>query len=491
MINSFNIPRITTLQWIAQRHILFLALGGLSVAIYLVGWVLPYNIFTLGFEPLIDINKLTRHQPLSQATFVSTYTALFALYYLAWRVCRGRASRSMWIAVIGVIVVINFLMLFLFPIGAADIFDNIIRGRMAIYHGLNPFYDVPHAIQSDPFYPYVAWAYYPSAYGALWELLASGLAWMAGDNFLVTFFVFKLLNLAFYFSSILAIAAILNHLAPNRALQGVCFFALNPLVIYEIAGNGHNDIVMAFFILLAIYCLARRRFTLSLLALTAGATIKFIPALLLPIFLAVILRSLPTRKERWLFLIRSLFICATAVIVLYAPFWRGGDVLGIYRRSGLFTASLPSLAQAQLEIALGKYWSQQAISWAALAVTLTVVLMQTREAWRAASPEATIRSSTFVLLFFLIFSCLWFQQWYVIWTLALAALLPEGVMGRIAALITYTAPWKMIAFDFFLESSNVFLPRLWRELWLSISTFGVAWFYVLYIVWRRWKEAHA
>jgi len=483
VINTFNTPRIAFLQLTARRHVLLLALGGLSASFYLFGLLLPYNIFALKAEPLLDISKLTRHQPVTQAAFVFTFVALFALYYLAWRLCRGRQSRMMWIALLTVVVVINLAMLFLYPIGAADIFDNIIRGRMTIYHALNPFYDAPDAIRSDPFYPYVAWNYYPSAYGALWELLASALTFLAGNNFFANFFAFKILNLIFYFLSIVIIIAILKRLAPHRALQSVCLFALNPLMIYEIAGNGHNDIVMAFFVLLAIHGLVRRRFTLSLLALTAGAMIKFIPVLLTPIFLVVARRLLPTRKERFVFLIRTALVCLTFVIALYAPFWRGGDVLGVGRRSTLFTASLPALAQVQLEKILGEASSQQAVIWIALALTMMVILIQTFQAWQAASPESVIRSSTFILLFYLIFTCLWFQQWYVIWALALAALLPEGVLGRIAALLTYTAPWKMIAFDFFINIDSL-PPRIWRETWLGLSTFGVAWLYVTYVALR-------
>jgi hypothetical protein len=180
----------------------------------------------------------------------------------------------------------------------------------------------------------------------------------------------------------------------------------------------------------------------------------------------------------------SLIVCAMLVIVLYAPFWRGGDVLGVGRRSTLFTASLPAVTQVQLEKFLGEQSSQQVVIWTALALTITVVLIQTFRAWQAASPESVIRSSTFVLLFYLIFTCLWFQQWYVVWTLALAALLPEGVMGRIAALLTYTAPWKMIAFDFFINVESL-PPRVWRETWLGLSTFGMAWLYVVYVVSRK------
>ncbi len=428
-------------------------------------------------KPLLDVAKLTRGQPAAQASFVLTFTALSGLYYLAWQMCRGLQSRAMWFALLASLFVINLSMLWLYPIDAADIFDNIARGRITAVYGGNPFYAVPQDFPRDVFRPYVAWQSATSAYGPGWELLAAGTSRLAGDDKLANVLGYKLLGLLFYGGCVVLIAGILQRRAPERSLQGVCLFAWNPLVIYETAGNGHNDIVLAFFILLAMYALVNRRFTWAALALTVGALVKFASILLLPIVLVAGLHMLATRQARWRFVTATLLVCMGLVVLGYAPFWRGGDPLSITRRETLFTASLPALIQAQLEKPLGTNVSQLLVARVALLLTGWAVVAQSWRTWRATDWLAPVRASAHILLFYLLFTCLWFQAWYVLWPLALAAVLPEGALGRTIVLLSYSAVWKTIIFDFFLYRGGPLPPRVWRETTLGLVTLGLVWLY--------------
>ncbi len=479
----------------------------LSLLTYFIGLLLPYNLFTLGLEPLLNIAKLTRGDPIAQARFVITFAALSGLYYLAWRLCRGRQARAMWIALIAGVFVINLSVLWLYPIGAADIFDNIIRGRITAHYGGNPFYDIPKQFGHDPFLDYAAWRKSTSAYGPLWELIAAATSRIVGDGMLANVLGFKLTGLIFYFGCIALIAAILNPHAPERALQGACLFALNPLVIYETAGNGHNDIAMAFFVLLGMYALARSWFTLAAVAVTAGALVKFIPILILPVVIVAGLRSRSGWKVRAQFLFAATIACAALVGIAYAPFWKGGDPLALKRREGLFTTSLPAMAQAQLEGAIGVDESRRVVRQVALGLIALVVAAAIWRTWVEThtpdpSPDHSVdrrgeqwlvptRASTFVPVFYLLFTCLWFQSWYTIWPLALAALLPEGETGRIAVLLSYSALWKTIIFDFFLYTGGPLPPRTWRETVLGPATLGVTWLYGFYLAVRRARIARS
>ncbi|MBI3360528.1 MAG: DUF2029 domain-containing protein, partial [Chloroflexi bacterium] len=362
----------------SRRTILLFALGLASLFVYWLGLILPYNVFSLQLKPLLSVAQLTRNNPTAQAAFVVTFAALSGLYYLTWRLCRGPQPSAMWIALLAPLVVVNLSLLWLYPIDAADIFDNILRGRITAQYGGNPFYQAPNDAPSDPFLTYTAWRRSTSAYGPLWELLAAGTSRMAGDDKLANVIAFKSLGLLFYFGSLALIAGLLRRHTPERALQGVCLFAWNPLVLYETAGNGHNDVVMVFCILSGLYLLSRERHIPAALALTAGATIKFIPILLLPIALATGLRAQRTTRGRIIFGLAALMACAALIVLLYAPFWRGGDPIGLDRRSGMFTASLPAILQARLELSLGAEASQRIVSRAALVTTLLAVALQTR-----------------------------------------------------------------------------------------------------------------
>lgn len=475
-----------------------LSLGLLSVLVYGLCLVWPYNLLALKIAPLLHIGKLTRGQPLAQADYVLAFAAASGLYYLMWRLCRGSQPRSVWLALVGIIVALNVLMLWLYPIGAADVFDNILRGRIMAVHSGNPFAQTPTDFKTDMFFSYSAWRNATSAYGPLWEMMAAGVAGLAGANKLGNVLAFKLVGLLFYGGCVWLIVLLLKKLAPERAAQGVVLFALNPLVIYETAGNGHNDIVMAFFVLGAVWAVVQRRFTLAALALTAGALVKFIPILLVPLVLAAGVQNLLTWRARGKFVALTLLACAALVIAAYVPFWRADtDLLGIQRRAALFTTSLPALAQVHLETWLGVTASQQFVGRAALVVTGVLVLVFTFLGIRLflfergdrgeGLPQHFIKAAAQIITYYLLFTCLWFQPWYTVWPLALAALLPEGAFSRLIVLLSYSALWKSIIFDFVLYTGGPLPPRLWRETCLPLVTLGLPWLYVLYLRLRNPK----
>jgi len=487
-IGDFRQRRLTALP--QQTRVA--ALGGVglvSLAVYLWGLVRPFNLFTLGLRPALTVHKLTVNDPLAQTGFIITMALLAGLYYLAWRLCRGQRSRAMWTTLLSTVLLVNLALLALYPIDAADVFDNIMRGRITVVYGGNPFYDTPAQYQQDPFYRYAAWHQVPSAYGPFWELLAAGASRLAGDGIMANVLAFKSLGLLFYLGCIGLISAMLRRFAPKRALQGVCLFALNPLVIYETAANAHNDIVMVFFILLGIYALSRKRFSLAALAFTAGALVKFIPILLLPLAGAAALRALSGWKRRARFAIVTALACGLLVAVAYAPFWRGGDPLSVERRRKLFSTSLPAVIQVQLAETVGTEESQSLVSRGALALTGLAVLIAVRRTWMEKDWLSPARAANLILLFYLLFTCLWFQPWYVLWPLALAAILPEGELSRTAVLLSYAALWKVIIFEFFLYKSDPLPPRQWRETILGPATLGIVWLYVFYAIPARWRRA--
>lgn len=453
--------------------------GLMSWLVYAWGLVRPFNLFTLGLKPDLTIPKLTLGEPLTRAGFVLTIALLAGLYYLAWRLCRGQQRRAFWVALLSSALLINLTLLWLYPIGAADVFDNIMRGRITAEYGGNPFYEPPNRYPDDPFYDYAAWPKSTSAYGPLWEGLAAVSSRLAGNGLLANVLAFKLAGLLFYGGCIFLIVAILRRHAPERALQGVCLFALNPLVIYETAGNAHNDIALAFFVLVGAYGLVNGRYTWAALAFTAAALIKFIPILLVPIAMVAGLRSLFGWKPRLQFLFVTGLACALLLVLAYAPIWRGGDPLSLERRSKLYTTSLPAVAYAQLQQSWDKETSQQTVARVAFVLTGVAVLAAMWRTWVEKDWLSPIRASHFVLLFYLLFTCLWFQSWYVVWPLVLAAVLPEGEAGRTAVLLSYAALWKFILLDFFIA-----VPRLppfsQREPLLALTTLGLVWLYALY-----------
>jgi hypothetical protein len=485
----------------------FIILSFFSLLVYWIGLIRPYDLLTNYQEPLLNIGNLTLHQPLATLRLGMTFAAQFTLYYLMWRLSRYASlqKRAMFTVLWATVIVLNLAMLWMYPIGAADIFDNIMRGRITAQYGGNPFYETPSVYSQDPFYAYAGWKKFTTAYGPLWELLAALSSRIAGAGILTNILAFKLLGLIAYLGCIKLIGLILEKYAPERTLQGLCLFALNPLVIYETAGNGHNDIVVTFFVLLALVTLLKERFTLSAVSLIAGGLVKFIPIMLLPVGFVIGLQAQGTKRQRWRFAITTAAACATLIAILNGPFWQGGDPFNLTRRSSLLTTSLPAFIHAQLLPSLGEAQSASIVASAALILTAVVAGLLTWHTWREyrkgrfnPSRSDASRTSTWQLpvriwgwqlMFYLLFTCLWFQPWYVIWPLSLAAILPEGALARLIVMLSGVASYKTILFNLLLPLDGSLPPKSWRESILGPAILGIGWAYVTYLGARQlWQS---
>ena len=390
-----------------------------------------------------------------------------------------RAGVLAWLIVASGSVAYAFLLLGMYPFDAADIFDNIIHGRILGVYGGNPFVQAPAAFPQDPFTRYIAWNHSVSAYGPGWELLAGLTARLAGNGVLANVIMFKLLGGVFLAGSIVLVAVILRRKAPQRALAGVLLLAWNPVVLYETVGNGHNDIAMVFWVLLAVWALSQRRFTLAILALVTGALFKFIPLLMLPAAGLIALRDLPGWRARG----RYLVVTGAAVLVLvwlvYWPFWQGSRILTIDRRMQLYTASVPAMVDELLRTVLPAQAVDYWVALVAAMVTAVYACWEGLHAWRNRSwlsfPTATYR----IMMFYLLLTCLWFQQWYALWPLGIAALLPPGHAARLAALFGYTALSKQLVLEPLWLWIRPLPPKAWREVRLGPAVMTIPWLYVL------------
>ena len=124
-------------------------------------------------------------------------------------------------------------------------------------YGLNPLATAPAQFPgNDPWVGLAAeWADVPSPYGPVWQVLSLGAYYLGGGDFLRHVFALKLIMIGAYLGSATLIYLILKQRQPRWAVAGTIAFAWNPLVLLAVAQNGHNDIVMIFFLLAAVWAL--------------------------------------------------------------------------------------------------------------------------------------------------------------------------------------------------------------------------------------------
>ncbi|RLC61909.1 MAG: hypothetical protein DRI80_07625 [Chloroflexota bacterium] len=425
-----------------------IGLGVLSAVVY--AWAFPYRfpLVHLYDIPFIDLGKLTKHTHAGALNFALSVLVLFLLYYAAYKLIRGQTSRRWGMTMLAFAVGFFVILILTYPIGAGDVFDYMLGGRILAYYRVNPY---THAgadfLPGDPFAPYAPYYRHPSYYGPLWTLLAAGINLLAGTgNLLANLWAFKALALIFYLADVGLIYLIVRELHPGRALDAAFLFAWNPLVLFETAVNAHNDVVMMAFVLLGVYLFQRRHYHGMIATVVASALIKAASAFLIPVFVLAALWALPNWRRRITFLITGGLVAVGVTVLLYLPFWEGRQIITVGRRLGMFTSSFPTLLMLLLRFRLPQESAKL------IASSLATVVFATFYAWQMwklrGSVESLIRTSYALTLFFLLFICLWFQPWYIIWVIALAALLSQPDAICQSALFTYSGTWAYVVYHF-------------------------------------------
>jgi hypothetical protein len=461
----------------------------LSAAIYWFDLTQTAYLPELYREPLIDLNRLAGGVPERLRPLILAFVTLFALYLLGWKAAQRISTRSAWLIVIGGVVLFAVILLFMYPYDAADIFDNILHGRIiSVYHA-NPFRDIPAQFAADPFYPYIGWRKSISAYGPGWEMLAGLSARLAGDGLIENVFVFKAVLVAFLAGCSGLIVLILRRIAPERALAGLVLFAWNPVVVYETIGQGHNDVAMLFWMLLAIWLLLKKRYTLTILALLIGALFKFIPLLFIPAAAAIALRNLGTSRARLRWLFVTTIVSVALVGLAYAPFWNGLATLSITRRTQQFTSSLPTVIYTLLQFNFDRVEAATWVSLIALTLTGLCALWAAWRAWRDRSELSLIRSMYYLIMFYLLLAVPWFHPWYAVWAIGLAALLPVGHAVRLAILFSFAVLSKLLIFaPYILWIARPPEVARFNEVLLGPSILALPWLYALYALVDTWRK---
>lgn len=455
-----------------------------SCLIYWLAFVNPANLFKLYLVPHLDGAYLRPGQVDTLVMLVLSFAGLAVLYLAGWWLARQATGKMAWGILIAGTFAFSAILLAMAPFDADDIYDNISHARtLAIYHG-NPFIQVPNDYPSDPFTPFVAWAASPSAYGPLWELLASRVAFIAGDGIVQNVFAFKILPGMFLLGSIAIVAALLRQKAPKYALSGTLLLAWNPVVLYETWGNGHNDMAMVFWILAAIWAITNRAFTLSILALITGALIKYIPLLLLPAAGLIALREIEGKWPRVRFLILTGILALVMVGLAYAPFWDGLKTLTLNRREHMFTATVPAILFYASKFRIGDNQAALIISRGAFVLTALFSLWQGYQAMRNRVWDSFARAASLTLAFYLLVTCLWFQNWYTLWLIGLAPLVYNRYARSLAILFGFTALTKTLVIGPYLFWPVKRLPQPWFEFWLTVGVLGIPWLYALLALWR-------
>ncbi|HEY1292386.1 MAG TPA: hypothetical protein VGJ60_04765 [Chloroflexota bacterium] len=399
----------------------FVAVAVATALVYAlwVVWVplLPGNLYV----PLLDLGKITGYTWVSAALYLGIVLVLFALYGLGYRAIRASHSRvkTAWIFITGVVVCAELV--WAYPATAVDVFGYIAGGQLLALHQVNPFVVAPNAYPRDPILSFLAFPDEPSQYGPAWVLLSGGIAALSGSDLLAEMLLYKVLAAAAHVGSAAVIYAIAKRLtdSPVSARASAYLFLMNPLLLWEMVGNAHNDGLMMLFGLCGVWLFVVGHDLFALMGIAAGALIKVPIALIGPvIFVGVLRRS-------WARAIEGTLLGLALVFVVYRPFWVGPETLTALRRTDLFTASLGSVVRLALLPSLGVADASTAARTLSLTAFAVIAVVSVLLAFQAETDVDRLRPAYFTLLGALLLLTTWFQAWYIVWPFALGAALAE------------------------------------------------------------------
>jgi hypothetical protein len=234
--------------------------------------------------------------------------------------------------------------LFVYPVGALDVFNYMIELKLAYGYGENPYLVTFAGYRHDPFALPAFLVDVPLFYGPVW-LIAYGLpVVIAGFETIIGLLAaLKLFNVG-----LLALTGLLIHRShgDDRAgWLGVYLFLANPLVLFEGVGNAHNDVLMTLFLVAALFAF-RRKLVIAGPIFALSALVKLFTIVLAPLLLAVMLRD----RWGWRRLALAGSLALLVVVVSVKPFWADGAMIdglreGTAKSQEMNHVSVLSLAQ--------------------------------------------------------------------------------------------------------------------------------------------------
>ncbi len=380
-------------------------------------------------------------------------------------------TRFLWLG-----IALRIILIFVFPKLSDDIYRFVWDGRL-ILNGINPFDYLPSKIIEDgmnidgltpELYAQLNSPKYFSIYPPLAQAVYLLGTWLSPNNIAGSAIVMKVVLVGFEVGNFWIITKLLRLL--KRPVKLVLLYALNPLVVFEVAGNLHFEGVMLFFVLLSVYWLMRKRYLWSAIAMALAISTKLLPLLFLFFFIG---------RLGWKRSITYFGAMGLVLAALFFPMINGvfashfGDSLGLYFQNFEFNSSIVNVLAF-----LGSFRTDEylipVIGPLMAAVTFWWIL-KTALFEKQYTPESLFRNMLFAISLYLALTAT-VHPWYVI--------LPLGL--SLFTDFRYPVLWSGLIVLSYIKYSA------WGDSWNGVAV-GIEYLLVYgygYWEWRRWGSTN-
>lgn len=296
--------------------------------------------------------------------YANLLLVLFALAFvlvliaarIGGRVARERLSANgrrllLW-TIFALTGMMGIIFVFAPAVMSRDLFLYGAYGRMVTVYHVNPYVVSLAAYPTQLLSAFVPKGTGVAPYGPLWIDLALPVVVIARESVANIMIGFRLVGLVAHLANAALIWVILAKLKPEIRISGTLVYAWNPLVLLVGVSEMHYEIVVVFFVLLAVLFCQRNSLLPGWICLLLAALINILAVLLLPLFFRLIWKEarVMRRWRRVLWWLALIVLSGAVVVLAYAPYWRGWGLAGI--ASGMRQVFLQDSAVNSLDAAI-------------------------------------------------------------------------------------------------------------------------------------------
>jgi hypothetical protein len=434
-VQLFQQLNVSQQQGRLRTFMLFLcAAGALGIALLLT---LSYSLEQFVLFPLADLGTLSNYAPDAAILFGLSMLLLVAFYLSAYWVMRRAVTSSQGLSerAAQIIVIFPILMMLVFahlyPLTSLESISQDIQIRVLTAHHANPLLVPAANFPNDPFTTYDDAQNLPSPYGPLWVALSAGPALLAGNNLLALVLLEKMVPILCALGCLRLVWLIASRIAPHRRWQALLLAGWNPLLLLETAGNGHNDTVLLFFVLLAFYLLIVGPRWLALPSLMLAALVNSLAFIFLPLLLLALGR-ISSHRRRAIILLGGTALALALLIAALLPFGSAQVLGNLLRPFTHYALSLPAILYGFLQPLYPEPLADLIVKLLAvccfgvcyLAILYRLVHRTTSQspADKSFAAPALVTGGYEIAFWFFVLGALAFQPWMILWLIPFAAL---------------------------------------------------------------------
>lgn len=415
---------------------LYLVLAMLSLApINAVGKNSPIQVAAYRNDYLRDV---IRALGLDRASLMQLRVAAFIVivllilvYCWAIYIFRNREDKRLG-SILLVTAGLSLILILLPPLFSRDVFSNIYYGKIKAVYGANPYTSSPQKFLNDSILPFTStyWKNTPIVYGPFYTLFSMGLVKVAGVGVTAGIYANKITLALFHLGNVILIWTLLGRFYPRRRVLGTMLYAWNPLVLVASIGGAHNDVMMAFFAVLALYLVMAEHPWAAVFSMTLSVMTKYATGILLVALVIYLVRRKALWRDRLKVLAACLAIFLLVSVLLFSPFWEGFstfrttlDNLKLHTPFSVGNVLAVGLEQVfhyvlRLPVETAHAWASSCARGFLQILFLCLLFYFTM---RCRSREDLLDNWTWILISFLLTTSYLFS-WYMVWVIPFLAM---------------------------------------------------------------------